>query len=212
MSDMTDERAAEVLAAHNEWRRYDGETGEPGAPEMGDPTELGRAIDHAVSRLRSQPPAEAQAVAKLVNRVDSDGGKTTTFIRPTSLGMGLPLGEYPLHLHTPPSAPVGVEGRAREAVALALDEAGHPTEANNVRSGIDLGEYRVELSAARIALAQQPAAVNEAMVERALQAWFETDDWVALLSGIEPAASSRSRMRAALTAALAAQQGGRSDD
>ena len=158
MIDMTDERAAEVLAAHNEWRRYNGETGVPGAPEMGDPAELGRAIDHAVSRLRSQPPAdtpvctgdairchdghgcecamrgqppaeaqrctcpsgdgslrwpcpahpaEAQPVAKLVNRKDADGGKTTTFIRPTSLGMDLPLGEYPLHLH--PSAPVGVE-------------------------------------------------------------------------------------------------------
>ncbi len=61
----------------------------------------------------------------------------------------------------PPSAPVGVEQRAREAVALALDEAGHHTEANNVRKGIDLDEYRVELSAARIALAQQPAAVDE---------------------------------------------------
>src|SRR5690554_4785153 len=56
-----------------------------------------------------QPAAEAHPVAKLVNRKDADGGKTTTFIRPTSLGMDLPLGEYPLHLHPPPSAPVGVE-------------------------------------------------------------------------------------------------------
>ena len=60
MIDMTDERAAEVLAAHNEWRRYKGDPFDPGAPEMGDPAEIGRAIDHAVSRLRSQPPAEAQ--------------------------------------------------------------------------------------------------------------------------------------------------------
>ncbi|GEM_PF-1890592 len=58
----------------------------------------------------------------------------------------------------PPSAPVGVEGRAREAVALALDERGHHTEADNVRNGIDLNEYREALSIARNALAKQPAA------------------------------------------------------
>ncbi|MEN1942691.1 hypothetical protein WCE55_02365 [Luteimonas sp. MJ293] len=56
-----DAHAAQVLAAHNEWRRFNGETGGPGAPEMGDPAEIGRAIDHVVSRLRAapQPPAEA---------------------------------------------------------------------------------------------------------------------------------------------------------
>lgn len=60
-----DAHAAQVLAAHNEWRRFNGETGVPGAPEMGDPAEIGRAIDHVVSRLRAtpQPPAEAQPVA-----------------------------------------------------------------------------------------------------------------------------------------------------
>src|SRR5690606_28297047 len=64
----------------------------------------------AIAALSAQqPPAEAQPVAKLVNRKDADGGKTTTFIRPTSLGMDLPPGEYPLHLHPPPSAPVGAE-------------------------------------------------------------------------------------------------------
>lgn len=52
MTTMTDSRAVEVLAAHNEWRRYDGFSGEPGAPAAQHPTEIGLALDHAIARLR----------------------------------------------------------------------------------------------------------------------------------------------------------------
>src|SRR5690606_2437275 len=105
--------------------------------------------ESAIAALSApQPPAEAQPVAKLVNRKDSDGGKTTTFIRPTSLGMDLPLGEYPLHLH--PSAPVGVERIAAEIRASLVRGA---TVCTRRRWAIELE-----------ALAQQPAAVDGAVL------------------------------------------------
>ena len=97
-------------------------------------------------------PAEAQPVAKLVNRKDADGGKTTTFIRPTSLGMDLPLGEYPLHLH--PSAPVGVEAlrdaRTIYDIACIRAEYANATREDVEFKAIALRNYNF--------LAQQPAA------------------------------------------------------
>ena len=89
-------------------------------------------------------------MAKLVNRKDSDGGKTTTFIRPTSLGMDLPLGEYPLHLHPPPSAPVGVEGLVAD-----LETIWHSVS--------DDKETNAAYQRLKAALAQQPAAGAEAL-------------------------------------------------
>lgn len=120
MSEMTDERAAEVLAAHNGWRRYNGETGVPGAPEMGDPAELGHAIDHAVSRLRSQPPAEAQAVAWEWEYIGGDhyprGHKVARSLRemdptnPPYPETWRPTRPLIYGDTAPSSAPVGVEG------------------------------------------------------------------------------------------------------
>lgn len=75
-----------------------------------------RELGEGLHPLYLHPPVAAEPVAKLVNRIDGDGGKTTTFIRPTALGMDLPLGEYPLYTTPPtPSAPV-----VDDAVAQAL--------------------------------------------------------------------------------------------
>src|SRR5690606_37116700 len=107
-------------------------------------------VTAAIAALSAQQsPAEAQPVAKLVNRKDADGGKTTTFIRPTGFGMDLPLGEYPLHLHPPPSAPVGVEGLLAD-----LETIWHSVS--------DDKETTAAYQRLKSALAQQPAAVDEA--------------------------------------------------
>jgi hypothetical protein len=50
------------------------------------------------------------------------------------------------------------EQQARQLLALGLDEFGHHTEAANVRGGIDLDDYKVDLWAIRAALDSQPAA------------------------------------------------------
>lgn len=51
------------------------------------------------------------------------------------------------------------EQQARQLLALGLDEFGHHTEAANVRKGIDLDEYKVDLWAIRAALDAQPSPV-----------------------------------------------------
>lgn len=56
------------------------------------------------------------------------------------------------------------EQQARALLALGLDEFGHHTEAANVRKGIDLDDYKVDLWAIRAALDAQPAAAQEAVV------------------------------------------------
>src|SRR5690606_39014631 len=111
-------------------------------------------VTAAIAALSAQQsPAEAQPVAKLVNRKDADGGKTTTFIRPTSLGMDLPLGEYPLHLHPPPSAPVGVDAPGSHAwMAEVCRAAALSLAAHGVRND--------QLSKVADWIAQQPAAVD----------------------------------------------------
>lgn len=55
------------------------------------------------------------------------------------------------------------EQQARSLLALGLDEFGHHTEAENVRNGIDLDDYKVDLWAIRAALDTQPAAAQEAV-------------------------------------------------
>jgi len=50
------------------------------------------------------------------------------------------------------------ERQARKLLALGLDEFGNHTEAANIRAGIDLDDYRVDLWAIRAALDSQPAA------------------------------------------------------
>ncbi len=57
------------------------------------------------------------------------------------------------------------EQQARALLALGLDEFGHHTEAANVRKGIDLDDYKVDLWAIRAALDAQPAAAQEAVGE-----------------------------------------------
>ncbi len=47
---MNTTQAADILAAHNAWRRADALD----ATKMQDPTELGRAIDLAVALLRAE--------------------------------------------------------------------------------------------------------------------------------------------------------------
>src|SRR5690606_31278317 len=114
-----------------------------------------RWVEAYAAMLAAAPPpaAEAQPVAKLVNRKDADGGKTTTFIRPTSLGMDLPLGEYPLHLHPPPSSPVGVEGLLAD-----LETIWHSVS--------DDKETNAAYQRLKSALAQQTAAVDEFAADR----------------------------------------------
>ncbi len=51
------------------------------------------------------------------------------------------------------------EHQARKLLALGLDEFGHHTEAANVRKGIDLDDYKVDLWAIRAALGAQPSPV-----------------------------------------------------
>src|SRR5690606_19242227 len=118
-------------------------------------------VTAAIAALSAQqPPAEAQPVAKLVNRKDADGGKTTTFIRPTEFGMDLPLGEYPLHLHPPPSAPVGVEW------PLSLLRAGHWREVYighrcmRLEVTYDYATWERLMAEVESAIAQQPAAAQ----------------------------------------------------
>ncbi len=42
---MTTEQAVAILKQHNAWRRFDGEPFDADAPEMGDPRQVGIAID-----------------------------------------------------------------------------------------------------------------------------------------------------------------------
>ena len=278
MSNMTDERAAEVLAAHNQWRRYNGETGEPGAPAMGGVKEIGHAIDHAVSRLRSQPPAEAQAVEwpeGLLDRVKeaerrmeaghaprripanaSDVDLLLAEIRALLEGHNPPFWLKPLtlappsapkkiadavefmesegwqwdgsvwHRDSPPSAPVGVEAiksaiaeldALRNAMfktyAAAANGADKTKLIRLIEAERDAYEAHYSLPKLQEALAQQPAGVDEAMVERARKArlrYFSTLPAPALEN--PTVEQSRESMCAALTAALAAQQGGSDND
>lgn len=97
----------------------------------------------------------------------------------------------------PPSAPVGVE-----LFALRVQEWLH--REHDILCPVQEIEQAMRTPCScpftERTLAQQPAAVDEAMVERA---------WVAFCEDTGPA---RAAMRAALTAALAAQQQGGSDD
>jgi len=65
------------------------------------------------------------------------------------------------------------EQQARSLLALGLDEFGHHTEAENVRKGIDLDDYKVDLWAIRAALDTRPAAAQEAV---AWQRRYKNDD------------------------------------
>jgi hypothetical protein len=86
----------------------------------------------------------------------------------------------------PPSAPVGVKTLSE---FMAEQEALHPGIHDKVQAATD------EL---RASLAQQPAAVDEGMVDRACDAYVQiADDCMGLVR--------RKAMRAALTAALATQ-------
>jgi hypothetical protein len=51
---MTTTKAAEILAAHNKWRREDDHNTDHAPMEMQDPKEVGRAIDIAVALLRAE--------------------------------------------------------------------------------------------------------------------------------------------------------------
>lgn len=102
-----------------------------------------------------------------------DGGASASSVAPYTT---------PLYRTAPQSAPVGVEAIAAEIRA----SLGRGATVSTRR------RWAVELEA----LAQRPAAVDEAMVERA---------WVAFC---ENNGSARQGIRAALTAALAAQQQG----
>lgn len=113
--------------------------------------------DAIASLSAQQSPAEAQPVAKLVNRKDADGGKTTTFIRPTSLGMDLPLGEYPLHLHPPPSAPVGVDAADALRIVNTAIEVCNLRDRPAMAEDLETVRWYIEQTAD---LAQQPAAVD----------------------------------------------------
>ncbi len=58
-----------------------------------------------------------------------------------------------------PSMNAHNEQQARQLLALGLDEFGHHTEAANVRKGIDLDDYKVDLWAIRAALDAKPSPV-----------------------------------------------------
>ena len=104
----------------------------------------------------------------------------------------------------PPSAPVGVDGGAMRKALANLVRAGKRFRNTVVetRGVIGMDEHDLALSAAETALAQQPAAVDEAMVERALDAVFPPT--------FKRNDALRDMWRTGLTAALAAQQGGES--
>jgi hypothetical protein len=61
----------------------------------------------AIEALAPASGAVTEPVATLINRIDADGGLTTTIIRPAGTGMGLPLGEYPLFLQATQAPDVG---------------------------------------------------------------------------------------------------------
>jgi cytochrome c peroxidase len=50
---MTPTQAAEILAAHNAWRRRDDDRTDQASTPMQEPLEVGQAIDLAVAALRA---------------------------------------------------------------------------------------------------------------------------------------------------------------
>jgi hypothetical protein len=61
---MTTTQAAEILAAHNAWRREDDHNTDHAPTPMQDPKEVGRAIDLAVALLRAYALADAMLEAR----------------------------------------------------------------------------------------------------------------------------------------------------
>lgn len=111
--------------------------------------------------------------AKLVNRIDSDGGKTTTFIRPTALGMDLPLGEYPLYLDQP-ATPAGGGGELPELPEPhVLHDERDPGEKPLTYYTADQMRERDRMWQAR--LASTGSALDEAAILRAVRAHDRED-------------------------------------
>ncbi len=170
-----------------------------------------------------QPPAEAQPVAPMTGdllpcpfcgapaeRIDfgpgdaeNEGGSCIACTRCQSSGP-VEFGRKENFVANwnsrtpPPSAPVGVEG-VEAALQKWLDWCNEHSEEPEAKSGA-----RIAIEA----LAQQPAAVDEAMVERAARAWCAGTDTPFDQLPDTGKARCLEDMRVVLTAALAAQQGG----
>ena len=90
------------------------------------------------------------------------------------------------------------ERQARKLLALGLDEFGHHTEAANVRAGIDLDDYRVDLWAIRAALDSQTAAAPGIDLT---PLWRLSDEWLKAL-GVRGLGNEEKRLRWALAKEL----------
>ena len=132
------------------------------------------------------------------------------------LDAGREQGRSKDHIQQPPSAPVGVEGLMQLARnwCLTWGEWAHDADPGGAKENAAETALRAALTTA---LAQQPAAVDEAMVERATMTLLGKSHDTA--PGIDwrcerawTVNKVRKNMHAALTAALAAQPGGNGDE
>jgi hypothetical protein len=146
-----------------------------------------QALERVLARLSQQPEAQAQGGGEVAGWVLED-----TFVNAKFWTADTPpQGWTPVYYTAPPSAPVKDDPIDANSNAEYIEHCADRLERLGLR--VTAGALRA-ISHEHRALAQQPAAVDEAMVERA---------WVAFCEDTGPA---RSAMRAALTAALAAQR------
>ena len=73
---MTPQEAIKILRQHNEWRRYDGPLGE--GPEMGQPKEIGEAIDTVCDALEQGNQRANEVLNICTQAVDTFGVESQT--------------------------------------------------------------------------------------------------------------------------------------
>lgn len=240
MDKMTDSRAVEILAAHNEWRRG-------GDGPQTDPTMLGLALDHAIARLRDPAGVgglDLELIAEMLEayeqhtrcdldlaHVESSILEQATLLREASerdaAGVHTARAQQPAAGAVDDETLAGIAERSFKAgVAAALAQqpaapalqldAGHGKALGELMAEI-FGDARKELTAkegkqiealhaVQAALAQQPAAVDGAMVDRFIRKYQELEPWDDVPAVDDP--ETRRFVEALLTAALAAQPEG----
>ena len=152
-----------------------------------------------------QPAAEAQAQGGGEDREPDDGKVICPSCChqfraiPAQVQRDMIAAGFEPPFTAPPSAPVGVDWRAmyrfQSAIRYMDDNPKLTTQQADKMADDDMAVFEA-------ALAQQPAAVDEAMVERALAEWKR----------LEGHQTDAVRMSAALQEALAAQPGGSDND
>lgn len=175
-------------------------------------------IESAVAMIRklAARPAEAQPVGEAGTMPGTNGGFTTAVFKAADVPVGTklytappsaPVGDCPDCTNgeqcakcsrgewagLESSAPVGVEAELKAFDDWFRSEQGRPYDGG--------WEFGRAAWLHRASLAQQPAAVDEEGVDRAVQAWFESS-----------ASDDRASMREAISAYLSIQPGGSNND